>query len=269
MGLRFVGFCRAAHGGGARFREEPRGESSPVLDVEWGRAPRISGGAGQPPRRSRAAALRRWDLRFPCRKNGRPGSFSNRGAADNAAPSWNDLGNYELHRVLRLPTKHVRKWSKNRGGCFGLGAIERRNADRSAAKDRYRKFGGGGRLIRSGERLNSDRMNSSQLDLDGPVAPPAARERVSREARLPAAVPVVVRAPRPVRTTSEVGAVEPPCTFAEAAHTLGISLRQFRRLVDAGRIAFVKVRERSPRIRPSELHRFLAAPVVQHSEVKS
>lgn len=159
--------------------------------------------------------------------------------------------------------------AKTKTAVFGLGAIERRNADRSAAKDRYRKFGGCGRLSRSGERLNSDRMNSSRLEFDVPVASPAAREPVSREARLSAAVPVVVRTPRPVRTTSDVVAVESLCTFAEAARTLGISLRQFRRLVDGGRIAFVKVSERSPRIRPSELQRFLAASVVQYSEVKS
>jgi excisionase family DNA binding protein len=58
-------------------------------------------------------------------------------------------------------------------------------------------------------------------------------------------------------------------TLADAAAVLGISLRQFRRLVDGGKIAFVKVSERSPRIRPSELQRFLAASVVQYSEVKS
>lgn len=159
--------------------------------------------------------------------------------------------------------------AKTEAAVFGLGAIERRSADRSAMRGRYRKFGGCRSLSRSGERLNSERMNSSQLEFDVPVASLAARERVSREARLSAAVPVVVRTLRPVLTTSDVGAVESLCTFAEAARTLGISLRQFRRLVDGGRIAFVKVSERSPRIRPSELQRFLAASVVQYSEVKS
>lgn len=159
--------------------------------------------------------------------------------------------------------------AKTGAAVFGLGVIERSNTDRSAARDRYRKFGGGGRLSRSSERLNSERMNSSQLEFDVPADSPAARECVSREARRSAALPVVVRAPRPVRTTSDVGAVESLCTFAEAARTLGISLRQFRRLVDGGRIAFVKVSEPSPRIRPSELQRFLAASVVQYSEVKS
>ena len=112
-------------------------------------------------------------------------------------------------------------------------------------------------------------MNSSQLEFDVPVASPAASERVSREARPSEAVAGVVSVPRPVRTTSDVVAVESLFTFAEAARTLGISLRQFRRLVDGGRIAFVKVSERAPRIRPSELQRFLAASVVQYSEVKS
>jgi len=58
-------------------------------------------------------------------------------------------------------------------------------------------------------------------------------------------------------------------TFDQAAEALGISLRQFRRLVDSGKIAFVKVSERSPRIRPSELHRFLDASAVKYSEVQS
>jgi excisionase family DNA binding protein len=65
------------------------------------------------------------------------------------------------------------------------------------------------------------------------------------------------------------GLVESLMSFAQAAKALGISLRQFRRLVDGGKIAFVKVSERSPRIRPSELQRFLAASIVKYSEVKS
>ena len=63
--------------------------------------------------------------------------------------------------------------------------------------------------------------------------------------------------------------VETLLTFAEAARVLGISLRQFRRLVDGGRVAFVKVSERTPRIRPSELQRFLDASAVKYSEVQS
>jgi excisionase family DNA binding protein len=55
-------------------------------------------------------------------------------------------------------------------------------------------------------------------------------------------------------------------TFDQAAEALGISLRQFRRLVDGGKVAFVKVSERSPRVRPSELQRFLDASAVKYSE---
>lgn len=58
-------------------------------------------------------------------------------------------------------------------------------------------------------------------------------------------------------------------TFDQAAEALGISLRQFRRLVDSGKVAFVKVSERSPRVRPSELQRFLEASAVKYSEVQS
>jgi excisionase family DNA binding protein len=58
-------------------------------------------------------------------------------------------------------------------------------------------------------------------------------------------------------------------TFDQAAEALGISLRQFRRLVDGGKVAFVKVSERSPRIRPSELQRFLDASAVKYSEEAS
>ena len=71
------------------------------------------------------------------------------------------------------------------------------------------------------------------------------------------------------RNAGEAGTVEALLNFAEAARVLGISLRQFRRLVDGGRVAFVKVSERTPRIRPSELHRFLEASAVKYSEVQS
>ena len=75
--------------------------------------------------------------------------------------------------------------------------------------------------------------------------------------------------PKTKRNAGEVGAVEMLLNFAEAARVLGISLRQFRRLVDGGRVAFVKVSERTPRIRPSELQRFLEASAVKYSEVQS
>ena len=58
-------------------------------------------------------------------------------------------------------------------------------------------------------------------------------------------------------------------TFDQAAESLGISLRQFRRLVDSGKIAFLKISERSPRVRPSELQRFLDASAVKYSEEAS
>ena len=70
------------------------------------------------------------------------------------------------------------------------------------------------------------------------------------------------------RNAGEVGGVETLLNFAEAARVLGISLRQFRRLVDGGRVAFVKVSERTPRIRPSELQRFLEASAVKYSEAQ-
>lgn len=121
MGLRFVGFRWAAHGCGARFREEPRGESSLVLGVEWGRAPRISGvrdtSEAQPSRR--VLNVGTWiSLAHITRIRA---CFFGRGGAGDVEPTSNDLGNYELHRALRLPTKHVRKWSENRGGLFWLG----------------------------------------------------------------------------------------------------------------------------------------------------
>ena len=71
------------------------------------------------------------------------------------------------------------------------------------------------------------------------------------------------------RNAGDAGAVETLLNFADAARVLGISLRQFRRLVDGGRVAFVKVSERTPRIRPSELRRFLEASAVKYSEVQS
>lgn len=74
---------------------------------------------------------------------------------------------------------------------------------------------------------------------------------------------------RRARNAGEAGGVESLLNFAEAARVLGISLRQFRRLVDGGRVAFVKVSERTPRIRPSELQRFREASAVKYSEVQS
>jgi excisionase family DNA binding protein len=66
-----------------------------------------------------------------------------------------------------------------------------------------------------------------------------------------------------------LGGLEALLTFDQASETLGISLRQFRRLVDSGKVAFVKVSERAPRVRPSELQRFLDASAVKYSEEAS
>jgi excisionase family DNA binding protein len=66
-----------------------------------------------------------------------------------------------------------------------------------------------------------------------------------------------------------LGGLEALLTFDQAAEALGISLRQFRRLVDSGKVAFVKVSERAPRVRPSELQRFLEASAVKYSEEAS
>ena len=66
-----------------------------------------------------------------------------------------------------------------------------------------------------------------------------------------------------------LGGLETLLTFDQAAEVLGISLRQFRRLVDSGKVAFVKVSERAPRVRPSELQRFLEASAVKYSEEAS
>ena len=54
-------------------------------------------------------------------------------------------------------------------------------------------------------------------------------------------------------------------TFKEAAMQLCISLRQFRRIVDEGRVAVIKISERTPRVRSSELERFLSSATVQRS----
>lgn len=78
-----------------------------------------------------------------------------------------------------------------------------------------------------------------------------------------------IKSRRVAADRGEINAIEALLTFAEAAQTLGISLRQFRRLVDGGRVAFVKVSERSPRVRPSELRRFLDASAVKYSENQS
>jgi excisionase family DNA binding protein len=61
--------------------------------------------------------------------------------------------------------------------------------------------------------------------------------------------------------------VEGLLTFGQAAEALGISLRQFRRLVESGKVAFVRLGERTPRVRPSELRRLLDESVVKYADV--
>lgn len=92
---------------------EPGGGGGGERPAFWsGGHPR---GAAEPP----CFDLGNYD--FPCEHFAHSDLFFSRGGADNAAASWNDLGNYELHRALRLPTEQVRKWGENRGGCFWLG----------------------------------------------------------------------------------------------------------------------------------------------------
>lgn len=54
-------------------------------------------------------------------------------------------------------------------------------------------------------------------------------------------------------------------TFSEGAKLLGISLRQFRRVVDSGRVAVVRITERTPRVRMSDLDALVAASVNKRS----
>ncbi|HEX2853994.1 MAG TPA: helix-turn-helix domain-containing protein [Opitutaceae bacterium] len=107
----------------------------------------------------------------------------------------------------------------------------------------------------------------AQLELDGMVNGSNARGE-DRSANF-ISQRRVEKISKAATSRSETVALETLLTFAEAARVLGISLRQFRRLVDGGKITFVKVSERSPRVRPSELHRFLDASVINYSEVKS
>jgi len=123
--------------------------------------------------------------------------------------------------------------------------------------------------------------SATQLDfLAGDLAPAVAVApcpTTERTASVPAAAPVpddcgaTTARPKALRrsgttTLTDAGnGLEPLLAFGEAARSLGISLRQFRRLVDGGRIAFVKVSARSPRVRPSELRRYLEASTVRYS----
>ena len=81
-------------------------------------------------------------------------------------------------------------------------------------------------------------MNSSELELD--VSAGATDARVIKNVRPFPALPLSERAHRVPKPEKETAAMESLCTFSEAAKVLGISLRQFRRLVGGGKIAFVK-----------------------------
>lgn len=123
--------------------------------------------------------------------------------------------------------------------------------------------------------------SAAQLDFFepslAPIASTEAHSAAERAAPVPSAAPVPgdcdatsarLKAPRRSGTaplTDAGNGLEPLLAFGEAARSLGISLRQFRRLVDGGRIAFVKVSARSPRVRPSELRRYLEASTVRYS----
>lgn len=107
----------------------------------------------------------------------------------------------------------------------------------------------------------------AQLELDGMVN--CSEARVEERSVNIAARLRVEKISNAAANRSESVPLEALLDFAEAARLLGISLRQFRRLVDGGKITFVKVSERSPRIRPSELQRYLAASAINYSEVKS
>jgi len=128
--------------------------------------------------------------------------------------------------------------------------------------------------------------SASQLELDGVAAEGAARSTKKISAgRADQAQPTAVNftseipgsnsaqtrgsgLPRVATDGNGLSMIEALLTFAEAARMLGISLRHFRRLVDGGKVGFVKVSERSPRVRPSELQRFLDASVIKY-EVQS
>jgi excisionase family DNA binding protein len=107
----------------------------------------------------------------------------------------------------------------------------------------------------------------AQLELDGMVNGSEARAE-ERSVNL-VSRPRAEKFSKAATNRSEAVPLEALLNFAEAAKLLRISLRQFRRLVDGGKITFVKVSERSPRVRPSELQRYLAASAIKYSEDQS
>lgn len=53
--------------------------------------------------------------------------------------------------------------------------------------------------------------------------------------------------------------LEPLLTFKQAADFWRISLRQFYRIVSDGGVPVIRIGQRSPRVSPSELRRYLEA----------
>jgi len=53
--------------------------------------------------------------------------------------------------------------------------------------------------------------------------------------------------------------------FKQAAGMLSISLRQFRRLIDSGRIPIIKVSDRAPRVRLADIEAYITSNTVTHS----
>ncbi|MEO7414817.1 MAG: helix-turn-helix domain-containing protein [Opitutaceae bacterium] len=107
----------------------------------------------------------------------------------------------------------------------------------------------------------------AQLELDGMANGSEARAE-ERSANL-VSRPRSEKISKAPTNRGEAVTLEALLNFAEAAKLLGISLRQFRRLVDGGKITFIKVSERSPRVRPGELQRYLAASAIKYPEVQS
>jgi excisionase family DNA binding protein len=65
---------------------------------------------------------------------------------------------------------------------------------------------------------------------------------------------------------SAIASFEPLLTFAQAAHFLGVSLRQVRRLVDCGKLPMVRVSTRAPRIRRCDLQSYLESVTIRYSK---
>lgn len=60
--------------------------------------------------------------------------------------------------------------------------------------------------------------------------------------------------------------IESLLTFPQSAKMLGISVRQFYRVVADGRIPVIMVSKRSPRVHPDALRRYLESRTVHPGE---